>query len=154
MRQLVILLLSLPLLAEAQKNNPSEFSWLTGKWGMKKGQKTYVEIWHKSGKNQWKAFSEMRQGKKVLWSEQGKIAMKKGVWHYFSQVSDQPKQGEIAFQLTSAEHDTWVFENTKHDFPNRISYTKIGTDSLFALVTGFQQGKPDTLRFPLKRMRP
>lgn len=153
MRFLLIALATLPLFASAQSDEKS-FSWLEGKWKMTKGLKTYTESWQKAGANRWKAQSIMRKGKKVLWSEKGRIAQKNKEWYYFSEVSDQAKQGEIAFKLTSANHDTWVFENPTHDFPNRISYQKIGNDSLFALVTGVQQGKPDTLRFPMRRIKP
>lgn len=153
MRWIIFLFFATPFLAPAQTIT-TDFSWLEGKWNMKKKFRIYNEVWSSAGKNKWKAHSIMREGKRVLWTERGRIAQKNGNWYYFSQVSDQPKQGEIAFQLTSANNNTWVFENPEHDFPNRISYQRIGADSIFALVTGSLQGKPDTLRFPMRRIKP
>ena len=44
-----------------------------------------------------------------------------------------------------------MFENPGHDFPKKISYTKITNDSLVAEISGQQQGKPASEKFAMKK---
>lgn len=146
-------LLSMPMLLSFQPKT-ADFHWLEGTWVMKKDNRIYSESWEKRPDGQLSAHSVMKLSKKVLWSESCRIAQQNGVWYYFSKVSNQQKQGEISFKLIQAGPDVWTFENPNHDFPTRISYQRKGTDSLLALVTGIQNGRPDTLRFPMRRSKP
>ena len=61
---------------------------------------------------------------------------------YTSTVEDQNKQQPIAFKMTKAEGNMFVFENPQHDFPKRIVYKLITTDSLHAFIDdGTEAGK-------------
>jgi hypothetical protein len=44
-----------------------------------------------------------------------------------------------------------VFENPKHGFPSKISYTQITKDSLFAEISGIQDKKAVKEAFPMSR---
>jgi hypothetical protein len=44
-----------------------------------------------------------------------------------------------------------VFENPKHDYPQKITYRQITKDSMVATISGIQQGKPSSDSYPMKR---
>jgi hypothetical protein len=62
-------------------------------------------------------------------------------------------QQEASFRSTLVRPDTLVFENTAHDFPQRIIYSRRGADSLVARVEG--PGPNNTTRgfsVPMRRV--
>lgn len=58
---------------------------------------------------------------------------KEGIF-YTSTVEDQNNKKPVSFKLTSYEGNQFVFENPGHDFPKRIVYRFITTDSLHAFI--------------------
>jgi hypothetical protein len=44
-----------------------------------------------------------------------------------------------------------VFENSKHDFPSKITYTKITQDSMVDKISGIFKSEEQTENFPMKR---
>jgi hypothetical protein len=50
----------------------------------------------------------------------------------------KPRENEypVAFKLISATDSVFVFENTSHDFPQRITYRRTGDDSMVAEISG------------------
>jgi hypothetical protein len=61
-------------------------------------------------------------------------------------------QKETTFKLIRSEQKAFVFENPKHDFPQRVVYQLQSKDSLLAYVEGSDQGKPRKEEFPMKRV--
>jgi len=55
---------------------------------------------------------------------------------YISIVEDQNKKRPISFKFTSELKNTFIFKNPDHDFPKRIVYEFIGSDSLHAYIDG------------------
>ncbi|MNY81490.1 hypothetical protein D3C86_2230780 [compost metagenome] len=53
--------------------------------------------------------------------------------------------------MTSATDNKMVFENSKHDFPNKIIYNLVEKDSLIAEISGLKKGKLYTEKFVMKR---
>lgn len=53
---------------------------------------------------------------------------------YTSTVEDQNNQKPIAFKLSSATGNSFIFENQDHDYPKRIVYHLITSDSLYAFI--------------------
>jgi hypothetical protein len=75
-------------------------------------------------------------------------------WDYSVAVRNQNKEQAVTFSSIEMNNDTFVFENKKHDYPNRIVYKKIREDSLVATIFGTQKGKPVSEDFPMKKMQP
>jgi len=46
-----------------------------------------------------------------------------------------------------------VFENPMHDFPKKVGYRRIGTDSLLAYIEGPRRGNNLRIEFPYSRAR-
>ena len=89
------------------------------------------------------------RGATVTMTETTRIMEFAGQWLYLVWVSDGPA---VAFTRTLANDSTWTFENRKHDFPQRISYTVSG-DALDAYIAG--PGEKGEMRFDfnLKRVK-
>jgi len=66
-------------------------------------------------------------------------------------VKGQNNNEAVAFYLTTADDDQLVFENPKHDFPNKITYSKISNDSLVAEISGMKDGKESKESYPMKK---
>jgi hypothetical protein len=61
-------------------------------------------------------------------------------------------QRQADFRSTSISPDALVFENPEHDFPRKITYRRVGADSLVARVEG--PGPNNTTRgFDVKMRR-
>lgn len=57
------------------------------------------------------------------------------------------------FTETSATDSAVVFENPRHDFPQRVTYTRRGADSVVARIDGSVQGRVRAIDFPYVRVR-
>lgn len=64
---------------------------------------------------------------------------------------DQNRGKEVCFKLVSREHNTYVFENKIHDFPQRIIYQNQGKEDLLAWIEGEFNGKMRKSAFKYKR---
>ena len=57
------------------------------------------------------------------------------------------------FEAKTTSDTLVVFENTAHDFPQRIIYRKRGADSLIARIEGMMNGQARGIDFPYARAR-
>lgn len=62
-----------------------------------------------------------------------------------------PNQSETAFRMTRIDADAAVFENAKHDFPQRVIY-RIGSDMLTGRIEGTENGKARSVDYPMRRV--
>ena len=69
--------------------------------------------------------------------------------HYVAKTSGQ--EG-ASFKLVSLEGTKAIFENSKHDFPQRIIY-RLSGDSLIARVEGTMNGKQRGSDFPYIKIK-
>jgi hypothetical protein len=67
---------------------------------------------------------------------------------FFAQLPDQP---ETAFRMVTIDAQTVVFENLKHDFPQRVIY-RIARDTLTGRIEGTQNGKERSVDYPMRRV--
>ena len=61
-------------------------------------------------------------------------------------------QGYTEFRAATATGDKVVFENQKHDFPQRVGYQRVGADSLIGFIEGQRGGKTVRRSFPYARV--
>ncbi|MET0982671.1 MAG: DUF6265 family protein [Telluria sp.] len=64
-----------------------------------------------------------------------------------------PGQKEVAFMLRPGSGGELVFENAKHDFPQRIVYRRMAAPRLHARIAGGMKGQLQTVNFPMKRVK-
>jgi hypothetical protein len=68
-------------------------------------------------------------------------------------VKDQNAGLPVAFTLTQASENRLVFENPAHDFPQKITYTRITGDSLLAEISGTINSEEKSQQFPMTRVK-
>lgn len=127
-------------------------SWLLGEWGNKSPEGELTERWKRENDSVFKGESYFVTGDKdtvfaetiVLDETDEKLA-------YTVTVPDQNNAKPVRFKMTSITDGQIVFENPKHDFPAKITYKKIGNDSLKAEISGMRDGKPSSEIFAMKK---
>ena len=62
-------------------------------------------------------------------------------------------QPEATFKLTKGSNREVIFENPKHDFPQRIIYRLETTDAVLARIEGVSKGKEKSVDFLMTRER-
>jgi hypothetical protein len=129
-----------------------EFAWLEGTWQDSTPDALFTERWTKENDSVYTAESTITKGKDTLFFETIVLDQTGDSLHYIVTTPKQNDAKPVSFTLKSFTANSYVFENKQHDFPQRITYTKITNDSLIAEISGTQNGKPATEQFPMKRL--
>ncbi len=79
-----------------------------------------------------------------------RIAAREGRLTYTAAPSGQ---AETPFLATVLSDTLAVFENPEHDFPQRISYRKLSSDSVMARISATRGGKTQGMDIPMSRSR-
>jgi hypothetical protein len=137
----------------AQIDPVKQFSFLLGSWEMKTKTGKTTEHW-KSGINKY-AGSSYKHNVKGDSTLTETISLKKinGIWHFCVTGHEQSNLGTTNFKLVSTTKNTFVFENAKHDFPQRIVYQNSGGDKLIAWIEGKINGKAMKIHFAYQRKK-
>lgn len=116
-------------------------TWIEGEWIQQSEEGMLVEKWDRTNDSSMAGLSFLVNGKDTLFFEKIRLsANKKGIF-YLPTVQGQNGNQEISFELVRSTTDTLIFENLKHDFPQRIIYSHPATDSLVASIEGTDKGK-------------
>ena len=128
-------------------------SWLLGNWENKAVDGTLTEYWGKVNDSTFQAQSYFIKEKDTVHFESILLQQKGENLTYTATVKGQNNDKPVAFKLTTATDKQVSFENLKHDYPQKISYTQITPDSLVAKISGIQQGKPSSEQFSMKKIK-
>jgi Domain of unknown function (DUF6265) len=107
---------------------------LEGTWKMNTKRGAICEEWKKMNKNYLQSKGYMIKGIDTVVTERIALTNTREGISYTSTVEDQNNKKPVAFKMTKAENNLFVFENPEHDFPKRIVYKFITADSLHAFV--------------------
>lgn len=146
-------------LRNQNKTNSNNFSliekasWLIGKWQNNSTEGNVTEIWEKSNDSTFIGKSYFVVGKDTISSETIKLEQNNEELFYIPTVRDQNNRQPVKFRLTSLTNKQLVFENPEHDFPQKISYTQIRNDSLIAEISGVLDGKQNSQKFPMRKIK-
>jgi hypothetical protein len=127
--------------------------WLLGKWENTSENGNLSETWTKVSDSIFKGQSYFIKGKDTLHSEQIKLEQKGEALFYISTIRGQNNDEPIAFSQNDTIEKQLVFENSKNDFPQKISYIKITNDSIVIQISGIQQGKPSSAKYSMKKVK-
>jgi hypothetical protein len=130
-----------------------KLSWLTGKWQNLSDEGNAVEIWERTKDSAYNAISYLIKAKDTITSETILLEQKSKDIYYIPTVKGQNNAMAVKFVLTSSPPAQLVFENSKHDFPQMITYTRIGEDSLLVVISGKVNGQMRTEEFPFKKTK-
>lgn len=125
--------------------------WLIGNWENRLEQGTLSESWEKSNDSTFNGKSFFIKDKDTLNNETIVLSQNGEDLFYIPVVQGQNNNEPVIFTMTKADAKQLVFENPKHDFPQRISYTKITKDSIVATISGVVNGKTKGESYPMKR---
>jgi len=137
--------LSLFFLAGAQKAEPrkapvhdvQKLAWLAGTWVMREDEKTTEERWFPFEGSLMLGVSHTFDAKKTRFFEFLRIERDGDTITYIAQPKGAPP---VAFALKELDDKHAVFENPKHDHPQRILYerTAKGLTATVSLLDGTQ----------------
>ncbi len=144
-----ILLLGSAIATAADAPKIEQLGWLAGCWGFERDGNRYEEVWLPAvvdgaigmartvriGKTVSHEFTQLAAGK------DGGIAF----------VANPSGQNRTSFPLLKLEGTRAVFENTAHDFPNRVIYAYTAPDQLDARIEGRMDGKNAAIDYPFRR---
>ncbi len=157
MKKAILSLLIILSLASCQKSKVVAkivvADWLLGNWENKSPDGNLFESWKKVNDSLFIGESYFIKGKDTLHSEQIQMKQKGEALFYIATVKGQNNDKPVNFKYNDTIEKQFVFENLKHDFPQKISYTQITKDSIVIQTSGIQQGKPSSERFSMKRSK-
>ena len=153
---LILLLLAIVSCKNSDSNKNEKIksaSWLLGNWENKSADGNLTENWKKVNDSTFQAQSYFIKEKDTLHFESITLQQRGENLTYTATVKGQNNDKPVAFNLTTSAEKQIVFENPKHDYPQKISYTQITPDSLVAKISGIQQGKPSSEQFSMKKIK-
>jgi hypothetical protein len=124
-------------------------NWLLGGWESASGKNVVIESWQKispqtfEGKGQ----TASKATNKVALKESLRLVEMSGEVFYLAKVGHNPYP--VPFKLVECGKDFAFFENTTHDFPNRIEYRLINKNELVVSVKN-NKGKGFKINFKKK----
>ncbi len=126
--------------------------WLTGTWENKTSRGSIYETWIKVTDTELSGKSYILKEKGTVVFENIRLVQEQDVLYYIPTVKDQNKGLPVRFAAKTISETQLAFENPEHDFPQTISYTRIGADSLVAEISGNKNGQVRRQAFPMKRI--
>lgn len=143
------LLLLLPTILAAQARPTDKLGWFAGCWERRTQTGMVEEHWSAANGGMLLGFSRTVRRDTVVTYEQLRVSHRGDTLIYHaSPAGQQPTD----FRAVGGNLDEQVtFENPAHDFPQRIIYRKVGTDSLVARIEGMRGGQLRGIDFRFAR---
>lgn len=136
----------------ANKNEKIKASqWLLGTWTQQSEQGVLQETWKAVNDSTFEGTSYFIKEKDTLHNETIVLQQKGDNLFYNATIKGENNDEAIPFVLTSSTDKKLVFENPKHDYPKKISYTLFNKDRLVAEISGVQLGKASSEKFEMKK---
>lgn len=136
---------------ETKKVTLQDIGWLAGCWKARTGESTVdnVEQWMKPTGNAMLGLgAEVRNGKAVSYEFMRIESKDNGDLVYTVKPHNK---SETSFTLTSTTPKTLVFENPKHDFPQRITYRLEKEGAMEMRIDGEIGGKKRAALYPVAK---
>jgi hypothetical protein len=128
--------------------------WLLGEWEKSDSLGILKETWTSKDDSTFVGQSYYIQNKKdTLHNEEIELVQDGDHLIYKATVKGENNDAPIPFQMTKDEDSLLVFENPKHDYPQKIQYKLLKNGSLIATVSGKQNGKNSLENYPMTRKK-
>lgn len=127
--------------------------WLLGNWANISPEGDMTENWVKVNDSVLHGESYFVIGTDTVFAETVVLDEVDDKVAYTVTVPSQNDAKPVRFDLTSITEKEMIFENPKHDFPNKIVYTQVKPDSLVAVIYGLKKGKPASETFAMKKIK-
>jgi Domain of unknown function (DUF6265) len=155
--KLSIGMLAIILLVSCQKKSDKNFeqlekmNWLIGNWENKMPEGLLRETWKKENDSVFTGNSFFITEKDTVHFESIKMYQKGDSILYSATVVGQNNDEPVEFNQTTATETEFIFENPKHDYPQKIVYKKVNDTNLVATISGIQQGKKSSESYPMQK---
>ena len=136
-----------------QTNDIKKTEWLIGTWENKTQRGSIYETWSKTNDNEFSGKSYIVKEQDTIVFENIRLVQEQDGLFYIPTVKNQNDGLPVRFATRTISETKLIFENSKHDFPQIISYTKISADSLVAEISGIKNGQERKQTFPMKRVK-
>ncbi|WP_367754613.1 DUF6265 family protein [Flavobacterium sp. WC2421] len=153
---LIVTLLSCKKSDSSDKNEKDKIKtahWLLGTWENKTAEGNLSETWEKVNDSTYEGQSYFIKGKDTIHFETIQLQQKGEELTYNANVQGQNEDKPVPFKLTKTTEKELVFENPKHDYPQKISYKSVSKDSLIAEISGMQSGKPSSEKYVMTKSK-
>jgi len=149
LRRVVALLTIAPLASAGAQASPlSRANWLAGCWELRAPNRVTLEMWMPALGDMMLGASRTTVGTATSEFEQLRLKAEGDRIVYTANPSGQR---EASFPSILVSDTALVFENTAHDFPQRISYRRQGADSIIAVTEGPGPTGTRRIQFPMRR---
>lgn len=157
MKKVILSLVILLSIVSCQKSKViskiTAANWLLGQWENKSDDGNLLETWKKVNDSLFVGEAYFIKEKDTLHSEKIQLKQKGEDLFYIATVKGQNNDKPVTFKYNDTLQKLLVFENPKHDFPQKIMYSQITKDSIVIQISGMQQGKPSSERFSMKKTK-
>jgi len=157
MKKIILFVLTLLIAASCQKSKEVSkivvADWLIGKWENNSAIGNLSETWTKVNDSIYEGESFFIKGKDTLHFEKIQMKQKGEDLFYIATIKGQNKDKAVTFKHNDTIKKQLIFENPKHDFPQKISYSQITKDSIIIQISGIQQGKASSERYSMKKSK-
>ncbi|MEW5677278.1 DUF6265 family protein [Flavobacterium enshiense] len=126
-------------------------NWLMGEWGNTTPEGNLTETWSQLNDSTLTGKTVFVTGADTMFTETIEIMQMNDSLLYTTKVSNQNEGKAVSFKASNVAESQIVFENAKHDFPQKITYNKISADSLVAEISGMKDGKESKESYPMKK---
>ncbi len=157
-KSLLALALLASLTASAQFDNPKaifrELTRLDGTWFMPTDRGDRLEVWKIDNDSTMtgKGFRiKADSPTDTVLLETLRLELRDTTITYHALVRGQNQGKFVAFKLTSAEYDEYLFENPAHDDPKKIVYHILARRELQVTTEGVFKGRPTKQEFTFER---
>ncbi len=131
---------------------PELTNWLVGNWEFTQSQIPTFETWKKENDSTLSGYSYAVRNGDTIVTERLLWQIREGESYYIPTVDGQNDNEAILFKLSSSLANQWIFENPTHDFPQKITYTKIDENQLTAEISAQTDSSERKITFPMRRV--
>lgn len=152
LKGLVLLAAAICFLQSATASRPvtvESLGWLQGCWEGGDGSSQISEQWMSPAGGCMLAMSRTVKGGETVAYEFIRVWRNDAGDIYFT--ARPSGQAEASFKLVRVADREVVFENSEHDFPQRIIYRLAADGRLVARIEGAKGGKARAVDFPMRR---
>lgn len=128
--------------------------WLIGSWENNMEQGRLSETWEKINDSTYNGSSFFIKEKDTLNNEVIVLKQKGNEVYYIPTVKGQNNDQPVVFKMVTATSKQIIFANSQHDFPKKIVYRQITTDSIVAEISGIENGKSTLESYSMVKKKP
>lgn len=126
--------------------------WFLGRWENNSAEGNLSETWKKLNDSTFFGETYFVIKNDTVFAEHVSLEERNGKLSYVAKVPNQNDEKPVSFELTENSAGKLIFENPKHDYPSKIIYNQVGSDSLVAEIRGLKDGKEKNEFFRMKKV--